>query len=171
MSTGPRPARRPPAAGARRGAQPEPVAARRARVWLIGSGLFVAAALAGGLWWAREGRAPERPPTEVSAIAAALRRTNHAVDRVARNANGGWSVLFDDGEVQWFETSRKSDAQLHPIRVAYEARRDPNVAVVDLHDTVFAIVLSGRRQGSTLELGTAPTKAADVSAIVLRAKK
>jgi hypothetical protein len=126
----------------------------------------IAAALAALVVWVEQRQAPRRPPGEVQQIADGLRAAGHSIDRVARNTNGGWSVLFDDGEVQWFKVTKKAEAPLHPIRNMYEARRDQNVLVVDLHPTVFVIVLSGRRQGSTLELGTAPTSVEMIAAAV-----
>lgn len=146
--------------------RPDPADRSRARRRLVGAGIAVALALAALVVWVQQRPGPARPPREVQRIADGLRAAGHSIDRVARNSNGGWSVLFDDGEVQWFKATAKRGALLHPIRNMYEARRDPNVVVVDLHATVFAIVLSGRRQGSTLELGTAPTSAETIAAAV-----
>lgn len=146
----------------------DPEVHRRARTRLVVGGLAIALVLSGAGVWARQLRGPARPPTEVQRIAAGLRAGGHAVDRVAANTNGGWSVLFDDGEVQWFKSPKAIESQLHTIRVLYEARHDPNIAVLDLHPTVFVILLSGRRQGSTLELGTSPTTT-DMMAAMVRA--
>ncbi len=145
---------------------PDPADVRRERRRLAVLGL-VLVSLATTAWvWFEEKQAPKRAPREVQRIADGLQAAGHSVDVVARNTNGGWSVLFDDGEVQWFRELQKRQAQLHPIRLMHAARPDPNVVVLDLHPTVFAIVMSGRRQGSTLELGTAPTSAEDIAASV-----
>ena len=178
MSTGPpikRRALRATGAGGRRasatkrpgkpGAPPEPDRSRERRRLVVGALVTVALLTSVGIV-ARQWRAPKGPPAEVERIADGIRKAGHQVQRVARNANGGWSVLLDDGEVQWFKNPSKVEAQLHPIRVLYEMRHDPNVVVLDLHPTVFSIVLSGRRQGSTLELGTARTGAAEIAAMV-----
>jgi len=145
-----------------RPAGPAPAPGHRAK--LLAGGLVVAiAAVAVTVairTWPRGARAA---PAEVRRIASGLAGAGHVVDRVARNSQGGWSVLFDDGEVQWFRAPSHREAVLHPIRVMHGMRRDPNVVVLELHPTVFVLVLSGRRQGSTLELGTARTSAAEIA--------
>lgn len=143
----------------------DPDRTRERRRLIVGAVVVVVALTIVGMQ-IRNYRGPARPPAEVERIAQHLRAAGHAVDRVAMNANGGWSVLFDDGEVQWFKSPSKAEAQLHPVRVLFGLRRDPNIVVLELHATVFAIVLSGRRQGSTLELGTSLTSGDEIAAMV-----
>lgn len=144
----------------------DPALRRAERRRLAVYGVVVTLALSAAVVWLEQRQADKGPPREVQKIAAGLRAVGHSVDRIARNANGGWSVLFDDGEVQWFKGTTHAEAENHPIRAMYAAQHDVNVRIEELHPTVFAIVLSGRRQGSTLELGTAPTSAETIAAAV-----
>jgi hypothetical protein len=104
------------------------------------------------------------PPAEVDRIAGALRGAGYAVDRVARNSNGGWSVVFDEGEVQWFHAPTAEATRLHPIRVMYRVQTQPALSVVDLHPTVFLVIMAGRHNGERLELGTGRASPAEIEA-------
>ncbi len=107
-------------------------------------------------------------PEEVERIARGLRAAGRTVERVAPNGNGGWSVVFDAGEVQWFRGRTAQQARMHPIRMlyAYQTKTQPAIGIVELHPTVFLVIMTGERRGNRLELGTAHASPEQIEASI-----
>ncbi|MBI2897568.1 MAG: hypothetical protein HYY06_28680 [Deltaproteobacteria bacterium] len=119
-------------------------------------------------WIAASCKQAPSAPSEVDRIAGGLRAAGRTVGRVAPNGNGGWSVVFDAGEVQWFRARTAEQARMHPIRVlyAYQTKTQPAIGIVELHPTVFLVIMTGERKGDRLELGTARSSPAQVEATI-----
>lgn len=149
-----------------------PAAQSQPRPWwrrhLATAALVAVIALLGiGYASSRSKRHPSAP-AEVERIAAGLRAAGRTVQRVAPNGNGGWSVVFDAGEVQWFRARTARAARQHPIRVLYlyQTKTQPAIGVIELHPTVFLVIMTGERKGNRLELGTARASPAEIGASI-----